>query len=331
MRSPGKPLDPETRMQMESRLGHDFASVRVHADSEAGESAQAVEAKAYTVGRNIVFAPGMYAPSTEAGRQLLAHELVHVVQQRGQTTLPSPPAPVIREDEHGFRIPVVPQVEPEPPELENEAHAIAREVGTRRDESPSVGYDRPYHSSRKQGLSIQRVRVPMPTPLPLCGRTVTHIDIEPPRWRPLVPCLPPTVLVNRLNIVGRQVGPTTTGLGRVIFNLHVGYYRDPVTGRLCAIVDDSMACIAPRCVHLGCFLTLREVLDAIRRFLSTILDALGLVLLIILAIIIALLTRGARLQPSPAGVPFGPGGLPGEDGPTAASGGDIGEMGEAGA
>ena len=68
---------------MESRFGHDFGRVRVHADERAGASARAVAARAYTVGSDVVFGRGEYAPSTPRGRQLLAHELAHVVQQRG--------------------------------------------------------------------------------------------------------------------------------------------------------------------------------------------------------------------------------------------------------
>ena len=82
----GKPLDGSTRRFMESRFGHDFSTVRVHASETAARSAQAVHALAYTVGHNVVFGRGQYAPGSSAGRRLLAHELTHVVQQSGQTT-----------------------------------------------------------------------------------------------------------------------------------------------------------------------------------------------------------------------------------------------------
>lgn len=83
LRSPGQSLDRETRAFMEPRFGHDFRDVRVHSDFRAAESAQAVNAQAYTVGRHIVFDRGSYTPVTDKGRQLLAHELAHVVQQSG--------------------------------------------------------------------------------------------------------------------------------------------------------------------------------------------------------------------------------------------------------
>lgn len=83
LRSPGEPLDHHTRHFMASRFGHDFGGVRVHAGAQASASARAVQALAYTVGNNIVFGPGRYAPSESSGRRLLAHELTHVIQQSG--------------------------------------------------------------------------------------------------------------------------------------------------------------------------------------------------------------------------------------------------------
>lgn len=82
LHSPGQPLDPATRAFMEPRFGHRFGDVRVHAEASAAESARALDAQAYTVGRDVIFGPGRYEPSTPRGRKLLAHELAHVVQQR---------------------------------------------------------------------------------------------------------------------------------------------------------------------------------------------------------------------------------------------------------
>ncbi len=81
----GQPLDSATRAFMEPRFSHDFSQVQVHADPKAVESARAINAIAYTIGQNVVFGTGQYQPQTEAGRELLAHELTHVVQQ--QTTI----------------------------------------------------------------------------------------------------------------------------------------------------------------------------------------------------------------------------------------------------
>jgi hypothetical protein len=81
LRSPGAMLDPVTRAFFESRFREDFSGVRIHTDSQAGASARAVNAAAYTVGPDIAFAPGSFAPDTVAGRRLLAHELSHTLQQ----------------------------------------------------------------------------------------------------------------------------------------------------------------------------------------------------------------------------------------------------------
>ena len=79
--APGRPLDAGTRAYMEPRFGHDFSQVRVHTDAPAAESARAINARAYTVGRDVVFGAGQYAPGTGEGQRLLAHELVHTLQQ----------------------------------------------------------------------------------------------------------------------------------------------------------------------------------------------------------------------------------------------------------
>jgi hypothetical protein len=81
--SPGRPLEPALQQDMEQRFGYDFSRVRVHTGGAADESAWDVNAHAYTVGHNIVFGAGRFAPGTHQGRRLLAHELTHVVQQSG--------------------------------------------------------------------------------------------------------------------------------------------------------------------------------------------------------------------------------------------------------
>jgi hypothetical protein len=77
----GQPLPDDSRAFFEPRFGHDFSEVRVHTDEKAAESAQALNAAAFTIGRDVVFAQGRYAPETGPGKSLLAHELTHVVQQ----------------------------------------------------------------------------------------------------------------------------------------------------------------------------------------------------------------------------------------------------------
>lgn len=104
LRSPGQALDAATRAYFEPRFGRDFSQVRVHTGSSAGQSARDLNAQAYTVGPNMVFAAGRFAPGTQGGQRLIAHELAHVVQQSnrngraggqskvglGLSTLPTP-------------------------------------------------------------------------------------------------------------------------------------------------------------------------------------------------------------------------------------------------
>jgi Domain of unknown function (DUF4157) len=80
--SPGQPLDAGTRTFMEPRFGHDFSQVRVHTDERAAESTRAVNALAYTVGRDVVLGVVQYAPNTRVGQKLIAHELTHTIQQQ---------------------------------------------------------------------------------------------------------------------------------------------------------------------------------------------------------------------------------------------------------
>jgi len=79
----GQPMERGTKQFMESRFGQDFSQVRIHTDARAAESASAIQARAYTSGRNVVFGSGEYQPESQDGRRLLAHELVHVGQQGG--------------------------------------------------------------------------------------------------------------------------------------------------------------------------------------------------------------------------------------------------------
>jgi len=79
MGSGGHPLDSQSRSFFEPRMGYDLSRVRVYTDSAAGQSAHAVNARAYSLGSNIVFGQGEYQPQTDTGRRLLAHELAHTV------------------------------------------------------------------------------------------------------------------------------------------------------------------------------------------------------------------------------------------------------------
>lgn len=87
LRGGGEPLPERSRAFFEGRLGHDFGRVRVHHDRGASAAARAVGARAFALGSDLVFGAGEYAPETERGRRLLAHELVHVAQDGGGATL----------------------------------------------------------------------------------------------------------------------------------------------------------------------------------------------------------------------------------------------------
>jgi len=85
MNGGGRPLPSKLRRFFERRFGFDFSRVRIFTDRQAAESTRAMNALAYTAGRHVVFGAGQFAPETEPGRRLLAHELTHVVQQSSGT------------------------------------------------------------------------------------------------------------------------------------------------------------------------------------------------------------------------------------------------------
>ena len=100
--SSGRPLEPALQQDMEQRFGHDFSRVRVHSGGAAEQSAREVNAHAYTVGHNIVFGAGRFAPGTHEGRRLIAHELTHVVQQNSiNQNGPSVQGPMIQRQPAG--------------------------------------------------------------------------------------------------------------------------------------------------------------------------------------------------------------------------------------
>jgi hypothetical protein len=85
IRDDGQPFPESVRAFFEPRFGMDFRGVRVHADARAAQLVRAVNARAFTVGRDVFFGAGEYAPEIDKGRRLLAHELAHVIQQNTST------------------------------------------------------------------------------------------------------------------------------------------------------------------------------------------------------------------------------------------------------
>jgi outer membrane protein OmpA-like peptidoglycan-associated protein len=134
----GQPLDEGTRAFMKPRFGHDFSQVRLHTDERAVESAETVNALAYTVGQDVVFGEGQYVPGTSEGKRLLAHELTHVVQQ-SQIGFSSHPS-----SESMISDPVS--------SAENEASAVANQVmdnqQTRVNSIPEATIQRVIHGTR---------------------------------------------------------------------------------------------------------------------------------------------------------------------------------------
>jgi hypothetical protein len=82
-RGGGHGIDHGTRRHMESAFGADFSGVRIHTDARADGLSQSLSARAFATGRDVFFRQGEYSPGTSSGRELLAHELTHVVQQNG--------------------------------------------------------------------------------------------------------------------------------------------------------------------------------------------------------------------------------------------------------
>ncbi len=82
-RGNGQGIDHHTRTQMEGAFGADFSAVRIHTDARADGLSESLSARAFATGRDVFFRSGEYNPGSSSGRELLAHELTHVVQQTG--------------------------------------------------------------------------------------------------------------------------------------------------------------------------------------------------------------------------------------------------------
>jgi hypothetical protein len=99
-RGGGQPLPAETRAFMESRFGADFRGVRVHADGPAAQLNREIQARAFTHGSDIYFNQGRYSPGTDTGKELLAHELTHTIQQGGVAQLKRAPDGAVQRQEN---------------------------------------------------------------------------------------------------------------------------------------------------------------------------------------------------------------------------------------
>jgi hypothetical protein len=124
--SPGRPLAEPLRREMEARLGADLTEVRVHSDAAAHDSAEALNAHAYTLGAHVVFQRGRYDPASVAGRRMLAHELTHVIQQRSGPVSGTPTSQGVAVSDPGDR-------------FEREAEAVAARVTSGPGSRPDTG------------------------------------------------------------------------------------------------------------------------------------------------------------------------------------------------
>jgi hypothetical protein len=154
LRSPGRQLEPGVRAEMETRFGHDFSHVRVHTDERGAASARAVGALAYTIGRDVVFDTGRYAPASVAGRRLLAHELTHVAQQNG-TGEGAMPLRVARDDDPAEAEAEALAGTPVPPGRSAPPHLLLRD---RPKHSPSPGA--PHDPARLVSAGIWEQKTP---------------------------------------------------------------------------------------------------------------------------------------------------------------------------
>lgn len=194
LRSAGRPLESSTRRDMETRFGHDFKNVRVHADPIAGESALAVEAHAYTVGNHVSFAPGRYAPHTEEGQRILAHELAHVVQQGGNSAINA-----------------VGYIEPASSTAERDASDIALRVTSGAGAIPATfGNESAQHAGHgASGLRLQRLGA-NPACTPAEAASIHQAIFDARGWLnkalPKLRTSPPEPVVTRS--LSRNFGPT---------------------------------------------------------------------------------------------------------------------------
>jgi hypothetical protein len=169
LRSSGQPLNPATRAFMEPRFGYDFSLVRVHSDAKAAESARAVGALAYTAGRDIVFGGRNFDTDSRRGRELIAHELAHVVQQGGQppsqlqNLVMTHPGDATEREAHDAALAVVGGKPYPAPTHTGVALARQSDAGVPADAGPSSG--------RPDAGPIAGVPGPSPVPAPTLVRT----------------------------------------------------------------------------------------------------------------------------------------------------------------
>ncbi len=143
LRSPGRPLDTQTRSFFEPRFGRDLSNVRVHTDDAAGAAARSIQALAFTRGSHVAFAPGQFDPHSDKGRTLLAHELAHTIQQQNRPQRSAGEQTVQRQDDGGAPSQPTPQSAADLDQQYQAAVADARKTGDWRDAAEKLnGFNR---------------------------------------------------------------------------------------------------------------------------------------------------------------------------------------------
>lgn len=189
--SSGRPLDAATRSFMEPRFGQDFSHVRVHTDSRAHDSARAVGAMAYTVGRDVIFGAGQYAPGTGDGRRLLAHELAHVVQQGGS-------APVMQSKEQSTS-------RGDGGAHQGGQHEVEGTAAPARYGGGTLSIGRPGDSYEREADSVAEAVLQSSSPRPVRGATAPGLV-----QRTTAPLLQRKLVVNPTDMVPMAAGLTGT-------------------------------------------------------------------------------------------------------------------------
>jgi hypothetical protein len=160
----GEPLDAATRRPLEAHFGADLEHVRVHTNSEAAKSATSLDALAYTSGRDIYFAAGMYSPASSSGQRLLAHEVAHVIQQ-----ISGKEPTVATKSARGVKIGAPGD------SLDSEAEQAAEQftIGPLTDEEQ--------RKKRESSSAVQRFIQRQPQPQPFVPAPAGPVSVPPPR------------------------------------------------------------------------------------------------------------------------------------------------------
>lgn len=240
-RAAGRPLDRDTQQAMSARFGFDFGQVRVHSDAAAASLAESAGARAYTIGSDVVFGAGRYAPDSPAGQALLAHELSHVVQQstagvrtvqRDDKTAPVPAPTTDPETVFGTRLArdfpngvALAFYAPMPSEKDKEAAMWAAKAWATREQALGIDGKTVTLATAKFGVAMNEDEHPLVATIQAIGRLLTSaVGKAPPNPAgPLPPGQGPAT-VRTLAIFAHGTS-TWCGLGAITSGAAAGIIR----------------------------------------------------------------------------------------------------------